>query len=548
MTTTSLRAVGYRRVSMKEQLDGFSLEAQAENIRKYAIERHWKLIQIYTDAGLSAKKDSERPELKKLLQDAEKGEFDIVIVDKIDRFYRHLNGLLNTLDRLNNQKVSFVSVQERIDFTTPWGKLTLTMLGMLAEIYLDNLRMETEKGKKQRARDGWWNGNIPLGYCKGLCSKCHDPNGPGYCPNAGQPDKSDGQILIIHPVDGDAVRLAFDLYLNKMQSDLAIAEALNQTEFLLPNGKITNYRQKGIMGRKVPGSYTKDFVRGMLTQVFYTGKVAYYGKGRKRKAEALYPGRHPAIISEDDFHRVAEIRESMKRVPYTIKNTKSRVYPLTGIAFCGECGWPLRGTCFGKKTNFIYKDAGQVERRGIGTQKHVSAIPLEREVMEFLYQAAKTWKETVNPEQVMMYIDKFEMQVSRANELYILGETTKDVVERERQRVSNIVRPWKERSFLDTTLLTQKILAIYPDWSHVKNYDQKTIFRQALERVFIHDNAIVAVQPTPEFLPVFDFLQVNKGKQISSQYHASIELLPPGLGIQEAMNIIKFRTTEGFEK
>jgi site-specific DNA recombinase len=118
MAAFTLRAVGYRRVSMRGQLDGFSLEAQAESIRKFASERNWKLVHIYTDAGISAKKDSERPQFMKLMNDSKDGRFDVVIVDKIDRFYRHLNGLLNALDQLNSQKVTFVSVQERIDFTT----------------------------------------------------------------------------------------------------------------------------------------------------------------------------------------------------------------------------------------------------------------------------------------------------------------------------------------------------------------------------------------------------------------------------------------------
>jgi len=61
MTVFILRAVGYRWVSMREQLDGFSLKAQAESIRKYASERTWKLVNIYTDAGISAKKNKERP-------------------------------------------------------------------------------------------------------------------------------------------------------------------------------------------------------------------------------------------------------------------------------------------------------------------------------------------------------------------------------------------------------------------------------------------------------------------------------------------------------
>ena len=195
------------------------------------------------------------------------------------------------------------------------------MLGMLAEIYIDNLRQETQKGKLQRARDGWWNGNIPLGYCRGLCSRCDDPNGPGYCPDVGKPDKSDGRLLVIHPIDGKAVRTAFALYLNEVQSNVLIAEKLNQTTFCLADGTQMTYRQKGITGRKEPSPYTKDFVRGMLSQVFYTGKVAYYGRGRKRKIEALFPGKHPVLIPEADFQRAMEIRESIGLVGRS-KNNK----------------------------------------------------------------------------------------------------------------------------------------------------------------------------------------------------------------------------------
>ena len=200
-----LRAAGYRRVSMREQVDGFSLDAQENSITKYAREQGWKLINIYQDAGISAKKGSHRPAFENLLADAKLKKFDVVIVDKVDRFYRHLGGLLTTLDQLNGYGVSFVSVQERIDFTSPWGKLMLSVLGTLAEIYLDNLRQEVRKGKLQRARQGLWLGGTPFGYCNGLCSKCTDPNGQGYCPDFGQPDKRNGRALVLHPVESKVV-------------------------------------------------------------------------------------------------------------------------------------------------------------------------------------------------------------------------------------------------------------------------------------------------------------------------------------------------------
>lgn len=166
-----LLAAGYTRVSMREQVDGHSLDAQTAHIKTYVTAQGWRLYKVYTDAGISAKRGSKRPAYEQMLADGRAGRFNVVVVDKIDRFSRHLGSLLMALERLNEANVSFVSVQERLDLTTPWGKLMLTVLGMLAEIYIDNLRQETRKGKRARAGKGLWNGNVPFGYCKGVCSR-----------------------------------------------------------------------------------------------------------------------------------------------------------------------------------------------------------------------------------------------------------------------------------------------------------------------------------------------------------------------------------------
>jgi site-specific DNA recombinase len=94
------RAVGYKRVSAREQVEGHSLDAQEVHIRTFVQAQGWTLMQIYEDAGISAKKGSHRPALEQLLRDAKAGKFDVVVVDKIDRFYRHLGGLLSALDQL----------------------------------------------------------------------------------------------------------------------------------------------------------------------------------------------------------------------------------------------------------------------------------------------------------------------------------------------------------------------------------------------------------------------------------------------------------------
>ena len=249
------------------------------------------------------------------------GHFDVVIVHAIDRLYRKLERLLKVLQGFQQHGIAFVSITENLDFTTPWGKLALAVLGTLAEIYIDRLSAETSKGKHQRAREGLWNGSIPLGYCSGKSANCTDPNGANYCPHFGGPDQGDGKKLALHPVEREAVRLAFEWYVTGDFSDGDIAEKLNATCHRLPDGHKLPLRPKSEAARNGPGIFTKDTLREVLVRVFYTGMVPYYGvdgKGRKRKRKdpvALYPGQHPALVGQELFDQAQEMRRLLGANP-----------------------------------------------------------------------------------------------------------------------------------------------------------------------------------------------------------------------------------------
>ncbi|MBN1955844.1 MAG: recombinase family protein, partial [Anaerolineae bacterium] len=311
------QVVGYTRVSLLDQAEkGHSLDAQRMAIEQYCASRGWELVEVKVDAGISGTL-SERPAFQELLHEATLGRFDIVIVHAIDRFYRDLQGLLKTLNHLRQHDVTFISITENLDFSTPWGKLTLAVLGTLAEIYIDRLRQETRKGKVARAAKGLHNGTPPLGYCYGNCAACGDPNGAGYCPLHGGPNRQDytpSLPLLPHPVDCEAVRLAFQWHASGECSDGEIAARLNGYVHFLPDGSEIHFRTRGRMGRGAPGPFGKDTVRDMLQHPFYIGLVPYYGldgKSHKRKredAEALYPGRHEPIVDPATFEESQRVR------------------------------------------------------------------------------------------------------------------------------------------------------------------------------------------------------------------------------------------------
>ena len=86
--TQGTRAVGYIRVSNDSQVDGFSLDAQRSDIERWCRQREYVLVETYADEGVSARTDkiAKRPALLRLLEDADLGNFDIVVVSMLNRW------------------------------------------------------------------------------------------------------------------------------------------------------------------------------------------------------------------------------------------------------------------------------------------------------------------------------------------------------------------------------------------------------------------------------------------------------------------------------
>ncbi|HXH89197.1 MAG TPA: recombinase family protein [Gaiellaceae bacterium] len=130
---------GYRRVSSRRQADdGLSLEVQAERIKAYALSRSYDTVVDYCDAGLSGyrKNADQRPELRRLLAEAERG--DIVVVAKLDRLGRNSVELHRVYGELERRGVELVCIADGFDTSTAAGKMMRSVLSAVAEIESDN--------------------------------------------------------------------------------------------------------------------------------------------------------------------------------------------------------------------------------------------------------------------------------------------------------------------------------------------------------------------------------------------------------------------------
>jgi DNA invertase Pin-like site-specific DNA recombinase len=380
-----IRVVIYARVSTEEQIDGYSLDEQERICREYAASQDWKVLEVIRDEGFSGKNDRRRG-YQKLMRLTAKGQVNGVVTHKIDRAYRNLHGMMSTFNTWQEQNVFFASVTERIDFTTTWGKLILAVLSMLAEIFVDNLRLETIKGKRGRFMKGQHNGPAPFGYCRGRCAECDDDNGPGYCYRVGLPNLHHDKHLVPHPIDSLAVQHAFAQYNRGLYTDKQIAEQLNRFTVTTPTGGRVPVRSRGKMGQP-PGPFTKDMVRDLLQNPFYTGKVPYYGSeiAGQRVKKFLKPqdinhGLHLPLITEADHNQAIDIRALKGRAPQGKRVRRaSHVYVLQGVVECALCGGEMHCQMGSGQTPRLLCST-RIQREGVCDQRSVKSVLLEAEL------------------------------------------------------------------------------------------------------------------------------------------------------------------------
>jgi DNA invertase Pin-like site-specific DNA recombinase len=142
------RAIVYTRVSTGEQ----NLDMQLRELPEYVQRRGWELVDTISDKCTGAK--DRRPGLDKLMVDAKKRRFDVVVVWKFDRFARSTSHLLRALEEFNALGIDFVSLHEAVDTSTPMGKAMFTIIGAIAELERNTIRERCAAGRKAAVRRG----------------------------------------------------------------------------------------------------------------------------------------------------------------------------------------------------------------------------------------------------------------------------------------------------------------------------------------------------------------------------------------------------------
>lgn len=163
-----IRVVFYIRVSTEEQkLHGLSLEAQRMKLDEYAKDHKLKVVGIYADEGVSGRKPiKKRPQLQIMLNDAQKGMFDLIIFIKLDRYFRSVAEYHECQKILEANNVSWKTTEEKYDLTTANGRAFVNMKLTIAELEADQTGERIKLVNEYKVKEGYaLSGAVPFGWC-----------------------------------------------------------------------------------------------------------------------------------------------------------------------------------------------------------------------------------------------------------------------------------------------------------------------------------------------------------------------------------------------
>lgn len=135
-------------------------EVQAEPLRALIAQRGWSTHRVYSDRASGAKE--RRPGLDALMADARRGQFDVVLVWRFDRFARSVKQLVQALEEFHSLGIDFISYQEALDTSTPMGKAMFTIIAAMAELERAIIRERVMAGLEHAQRNGTKSGR-PVG-------------------------------------------------------------------------------------------------------------------------------------------------------------------------------------------------------------------------------------------------------------------------------------------------------------------------------------------------------------------------------------------------
>jgi site-specific DNA recombinase len=339
-----VRCAIYTRVSTDGQaeVEFNSCDSQEVRIRSYiASQEEMEIFKVYSDQGYSGA-NLNRPFLLELIRDIKAGQIDAVIAYKIDRLTRSPRDFYQLIEILDGYKVSFISVTEHFDTSTPSGRLLRNIMLTFGQFERELISERIRDKMFERAKKGMWNcGYSPFGYAR------------------------EDKKLVINRDEAKVIKYIFDTYVAS-GSTARVYHGL---------------KEQGICDRR-GRPFSVETIAKILKGVVYIGKVTYHG--------TVYQGIQEPIISGDQFYLAQNLHKEKVKKSKVVNDSF-----FSGLVRCKECGSTMSFSYTNKKTggrqlHYFYYKCTSIAKRDTsfcGTRQ-VSIDRLDRYIIESLSRIA----------------------------------------------------------------------------------------------------------------------------------------------------------------
>lgn len=497
---------GYIRVSTERQVEGYSIEGQITQIEQYCHFNGYELVDIYADRGISGK-SMNRPELQRMLNDAKNGKLDCVMVYKTNRLARNTSDLLTIVEELHRQNVEFFSLSERMEVKNSTGKLMLQILASFSEFERNTILENIYTGQRQRALEGYYQGNLPLGYNN-------------------IPDNK--KELMINQHEANIVKYIFESYA-KGHGYRKIANALNHKGYVTKKGN----------------PFSISAVTYILSNPFYIGKIQFAKykdwNDKRRKGlndkPVIAEGKHTPIISQDLWDKAQARKKQVSKKPQVHgKGTNL----LTGIIACPQCSASMSASITvntlkdGTKKRIRYYSCSNFRNKGskVCSANSVRADVIEKYVMDQILEIVKSDK----------VLKQVVERVNQENQVDVAA-LNHDIAYKQQQfdeistKLKNLIQTIEDNPDLTSALkptihqyetqlndITNQINQLKHQQNQEKPfYDTKQI-AALLQRIFQNIESMDKSQLKALYLTVIDRIDIRKDENHKKQFFVTLKL------------------------
>ena len=298
----------YARFSSSNQTEQ-SIEGQVRVCKEFCERKGFRIVETYVDRATSASKDIEkRTDFLRMIADSSKGDFEAVIVYKLDRFARSRYDSATYKYKLKKNGVQLISATENIS-DDPEGIILESVLEGMAEFYSAELSQKINRGLRETAyKHNSIGGHPPLGY------------------------KTVDHKIVINEDEAFMVREAFEMYAEG-HSVADICRTFNAKGYRTSKGA--------------------KFGKSSFTKIFRNEKYIGVYRFHDYRAEDVIP----PIVDKDLFYRVQARAGAIKQAP--ARNKAKVIYLLSGKLFCGHCGSSMTGNSNGNRGYSYYNCYGR---------------------------------------------------------------------------------------------------------------------------------------------------------------------------------------------